>query len=178
MNCALVPNTENNLEHFRDLFRADGPHGARARRWMGGCSFNALFDAEEWRPVVGWEGFYEISNYGRLFRLERLTRRSNGRPVVHPAALLEVPTELRTATYVLAYLNAPGRRPASFTRHRLVLEAFVGPCPPDMVACHDNGRPRHNHVSNLRWDTPRANNLDRVRHEREHCFRLDYSIAR
>src|SRR5262245_39281520 len=38
--------------------------------------------------------------------------------------------------------------------HCLVLEAFVGPCPPGMEACHfpDSNR-ANNNLSNLRWDT-------------------------
>jgi len=50
------------------------------------------------------------------------------------------------------------------TLHRLVLEAFVGPCPPNMECCHNNGIPTDNRLENLRWDTYRKNQLDRVRH--------------
>lgn len=42
--------------------------------------------------------------------------------------------------------------------HRLVLEAFVGPCPAGMEACHSNDNPIDNRASNLKWDT-RQNNL-------------------
>jgi hypothetical protein len=49
--------------------------------------------------------------------------------------------------------------------HQLVLEAFVGPCPEGMVACHDPDRdPANNRLSNLRWDTQKANIADAVRH--------------
>lgn len=48
--------------------------------------------------------------------------------------------------------------------HRLVLEAFVGPCPDGMEACHNDGNPTHNHISNLRWDTHKNNLADCVRH--------------
>lgn len=49
--------------------------------------------------------------------------------------------------------------------HRLVLEAFVGPCPPGMQACHDPDRnPSNNRLENLRWDTSRANSADSIRH--------------
>lgn len=47
--------------------------------------------------------------------------------------------------------------------HRLVLEAFVGPRPPGMVACHGPDRdPANNRVTNLRWDTRKANSGDRL----------------
>ena len=52
--------------------------------------------------------------------------------------------------------------------HRLVLEAFVGPCPDNMVACHDNGDPADNRPDNLRWDTQASNVRDTVKHGRHH----------
>ncbi|AEK09646.1 HNH endonuclease [Mycobacterium phage Mozy] len=48
--------------------------------------------------------------------------------------------------------------------HVLVLEAFVGPRPEGMNACHNNGIPNDNRVENLRWDTPSENNRDLIRH--------------
>ncbi len=48
--------------------------------------------------------------------------------------------------------------------HRLVLEAFVGPCPKGMECCHNDGDPTNNNLSNLRWDTRKANSADRKKH--------------
>jgi hypothetical protein len=48
----------------------------------------------------------------------------------------------------------------------LVLEVFVGPRPLGMEACHGDGNPKNNALSNLRWDTPQANKDDRQRHGR------------
>jgi HNH endonuclease len=49
--------------------------------------------------------------------------------------------------------------------HRLVLEAFVGPCPPGMEACHDpDPNPANNRLENLRWDTHKANQQDMGKH--------------
>lgn len=48
--------------------------------------------------------------------------------------------------------------------HQLVMEAFVGPKPPGMQCCHNDGNPGNNAIANLRWDTPRGNQLDRFRH--------------
>ena len=45
--------------------------------------------------------------------------------------------------------------------HRLVLEAFVGPCPQGQEACHRDGNAANNELSNLRWDTHLANCQDR-----------------
>lgn len=48
--------------------------------------------------------------------------------------------------------------------HRIVLEAFVGPCPPGMVCRHLDGNPANNHLDNLRWGTDQENGQDRVAH--------------
>lgn len=47
---------------------------------------------------------------------------------------------------------------------RLVLEAFCGPCPEGRQACHNDGDRENNKLSNLRWDTPKNNCADRIRH--------------
>jgi DNA invertase Pin-like site-specific DNA recombinase len=46
----------------------------------------------------------------------------------------------------------------------MVLATFVGPCPVGMEACHNNGDPSDNRLSNLRWDTNAGNKADMVRH--------------
>jgi hypothetical protein len=48
--------------------------------------------------------------------------------------------------------------------HRLVLEAFVGPCPEGMECRHLDGNPQNNHVSNLCWGTKEENQADKRRH--------------
>lgn len=52
--------------------------------------------------------------------------------------------------------------------HRAVLEAFIGPCPSGMEACHSPDPDRTNcRLENLRWDTRRANNIqDKLAHGR------------
>lgn len=50
--------------------------------------------------------------------------------------------------------------------HSLVLEVFVGERPSGHYGCHNDGNPKNNSLSNLRWATPRENQLDRNRHGR------------
>jgi len=51
-----------------------------------------------------------------------------------------------------------------FSVHRLMLELFVGPCPPEMVGCHNDGNSLNNVISNLRWDYPWNNEADKKIH--------------
>jgi len=68
--------------------------------------------------------------------------------------------------------------------HRLVLEAFVGPCPPGMVACHRNDDASDNRLENLRWDTHKGNAADAVRNGRyrigpaHHAVRATESLVK
>lgn len=48
--------------------------------------------------------------------------------------------------------------------HQLVLEAFVGPCPDSLEACHEDGIKTNNLLTNLRWDTHKSNVDDMRRH--------------
>jgi hypothetical protein len=46
----------------------------------------------------------------------------------------------------------------------LVLEAFCGPRPDGLLACHNDGNRSNNDISNLRWDTQESNVADSIRH--------------
>lgn len=52
--------------------------------------------------------------------------------------------------------------------HLLVITAFVGPRPKNMVCCHNDGNARNNTVENLRWDTAKANTQDDYRNGIRH----------
>lgn len=122
-------------------------------------------DEEVWKPVIGWESSYEVSDHGRVRSVPRWRRHSR-----NPDKLVLVRGQLRklftdTDRRVFVSLSRPGvNGRVSRMVHRLVLEAFVGPCPPGMECCHFDGDSTNNHLSNLRWDTHSSNQFDRVRH--------------
>jgi len=59
---------------------------------------------------------------------------------------------------------AKGGKKTACKIHRLVLETFVGQCPPGLIACHGDGDRANSDLSNLRWDTPQANSQDALLH--------------
>ena len=65
--------------------------------------------------------------------------------------------------YLTVTLTGAGRRKNQYV-HRLVLEAFVGPCPDGMESLHDDGNSHNNAADNLNWGTSTKNNKDRDRH--------------
>jgi hypothetical protein len=101
---------------------------------------------EQWRPIPDWER-YEVSDQGRV-RNRRGQRLS---------------VWVGTRGYLRVRLHQAGSA-RNLAVHRLVLSAFVGPCPPGMEGCHENGDRSNCSLGNLRWDTPSSNAHDRVRH--------------
>lgn len=123
---------------------------------------------ENWLPVVGYEGLYEVSDRGRV--------RSLARTHSHLGGVRSVPGRiLRPAR---SGKGGEGRSFVSLSRAGrqhlrgvgvLVLEAFVGPRPPGLVARHWPDRdPTNCALANLSWATQSQNMLDRRAHGTDH----------
>lgn len=65
---------------------------------------------------------------------------------------------------VALYRTGCKGKQSHFRVARLVLTAFVGPCPEGLESCHCDGNRLNNRLDNLRWDTRQANIVDRDRH--------------
>lgn len=52
----------------------------------------------------------------------------------------------------------------TYYKHRLMLHAFVGPCPNNCEALHINGNRLDNRLENLRWGTRKENVADAIKH--------------
>jgi hypothetical protein len=109
-----------------------------------------------YRPIPGFPG-YRVGDDGTVWSC----RKKHG---VKPWRLLK--PQLHTGGYMVACLRKERKQGKTYRVyvHRLVLETFVGPCPPGMVACHGNDDPWDNRLSNLRWDTQVSNYADSLRH--------------
>jgi hypothetical protein len=121
-------------------------------------------EGETWRPVVGYEGRYEVSDLGRVRSLDRTVWRDGPyrrHQVTYRGRVRAVHQQEKG--YVGLCLWKDGQT-HSCRVHQLVLEAFVGPCPEGMEALHGNGVRHDNRRINLRWGTPAENAADRVRH--------------
>jgi hypothetical protein len=112
--------------------------------------------SEQWRPVVGYEDSYEVSDLGNVRSLDRIDMRGR----VRRGKVLAPRKTSRGRFSVALYRN---RVRADVQVHHLVLETFVGPRPEGLEGCHWNDDPTDNRLSNLRWDTRSANAADSVR---------------
>lgn len=124
---------------------------------------------ELWRPVIGFEGAYEVYDCGRVRSLARtISHRWSGSKSL-PTRILSQrllgsvrKDRNRVKRYPIVQLRDSGHRKHVRKVHQLVLEAFVGPRPDKAVACHLNDDPMDNRLENLRWDTCSANIQDAV----------------
>ncbi len=129
---------------------------------------------ECWLPIPGYEGFYKVSDHGRVRSLERrVIRQSGGTYRVRPRILKPASDNGR----LLVNLHGPDGRNASRKVHQLVLEAFVGPRPEGFECCHRDDDHANNTLHNLRWATHADNMQDCIRNGgnsrqiRTHCPR-------
>jgi len=130
---------------------------------------------ERWRPVVGFEGFYEVSEFGRVQSLPRKTATGiRGGQILKPW--------LTTTGYLAVTLckhNVRYRR----TIHRLVGEAFIGPLPPGMHTRHGQNGSGDPGLANICYGTAAENEADKVRDgtsnrgERNGCARLTRALV-
>src|SRR5262245_14917428 len=121
-----------------------------------------MSDFVEWRNIMAFPG-YQVSNTGRVRSCLQLVSAGGGRGF--KSVLGEDGFELKPIQqkYLKVNLHRNGKKHLKCV-HILVMEAFVGRCPPGMEACHNDGNPTNNDVSNLRWDTHKSNCADKQTH--------------
>lgn len=108
---------------------------------------------EIWKPVVGYEGLYEISNLGRLKSVSRTVNHSKTGSRKIPEKI-KTPTDIKGYFCCYLYRENVGKR---FAIHRLVAEAFI-PNPENKPEVnHIDGDKHNNNLSNLEWVTPSEN---------------------
>jgi hypothetical protein len=118
---------------------------------------------ENWLPVEGFEGLYEVSDLGRVRSLDHVTIDTIGRTKHFKGQLLRPKLSGGKKYQYRMVILSKDHRGHSFRVHTLVLEAFVGPRPDGMEGCHGPGGHLDNRVENLRWDTHAANIRDTLR---------------
>lgn len=110
---------------------------------------------ELWRDIQGYEGLYQVSNYGRVRRLKRTITYADGTRHVLPARILNYFQD--KYGYKRVDLLKDGTK-KHYLIHRLVATAFI-PNPINFPQVnHRDENPENNKLSNLEWCTIKYNN--------------------
>lgn len=118
---------------------------------------------EIWRDVVGYEGLYMVSNFGRVKSLSRkaynhFTKERIMTPVLTKKGYLQVRLH-------------NGKTARGFKIHRLVAKAFINNSENKSQVNHIDGNKLNNCVYNLEWCTPKQN----MKHAAENKLLRDVS---
>ncbi len=101
---------------------------------------------EQWVSVLGYDGFYEVSDLGNARRVTTQGGRPSGRS-------LRPGSRRNYLNFTLSVEN----KQRTLCAHRMVWEGFNGPIPEGMQINHVNGDKADNRLSNLEVCTPNEN---------------------
>lgn len=115
-----------------------------------------LYYMEIWKDIPGYEGYYQVSNLGRVKSLNRTVFIRENVKGVKRERIMKTP--VNSQGYPLVRLTKNGI-PKPFKVHRLVAIVFLNhtPCGMNKVVDHIDGNTKNNHLDNLRIVTQREN---------------------
>lgn len=116
---------------------------------------------EIWKDIRDFEGFYQVSNLGRVRSVERAVLTSSGHKRNYKSKILSSPKD--SVGYHVVTLSRMGET-KSFKVHNLVANYFLKPKPAGYEVCHRDGDPSNNAANNLRWGTHKSNMEERSLH--------------
>ena len=125
-------------------------------------------EGEEWRDVVGYEGLYMVSSFGRIASLTKEVSNRYGTRII-PCKILSPCVSTQGYCKVILCLNANSRKHVKV--HRLVAEAFIPNNENKPQIDHIDRNKQNNNVSNLRWCTLSENMHNPL--TIEHCRNLN-----
>lgn len=109
---------------------------------------------ELWKSIKGFEGYYEVSNKGRVRSLDRHVPRSDGNKQFVKGKFLVISYD--TGGYSKVNLNRNGKATVGRVT-RLVAENFIPNPYNKPTVNHINGNKKDDRVENLEWNTMSEN---------------------
>lgn len=117
-----------------------------------------------WASVPGYEGFYEVSNFGDVRSLTRFVPYGRHKGATYAGRDIK---QFVSGKYLSVKLAKVGVTKTKYV-HELVLLAFEGARPKSIEGCqirHLDGDPFNNCLSNLKYGTAKENAADRALHK-------------
>ena len=145
-------------------------------------------NCETWKPCYGFEGFYEVSDKGRVRSVDHYTKETIDTLGRHQPSVLKRGKLIKQRDHSFGYkIVTLSKNNKIFTTpvHRLVAEAFYEPrTSKDIVIRHLNGDPSDNRVENLAYGTQKENMMDAIKQdtveygERRYNAKLDNATVK
>lgn len=111
-------------------------------------------ESEIWKPIIGYEGLYEVSNTGIIRSLDRVISTHKGHLIFKKGQQLSYDTTNAGYYRVCLSKNCQTQR---FSVHRIVAAHFVGTLCGSLVINHLDGNKTNNHYTNLEICTAQQN---------------------
>lgn len=113
---------------------------------------------ELWKPITGYEGLYEISNFGRVKSVARqMTHKKHGTWFIKERILKYNLAGVVGNQYYQVFLHKGNGIQKAFKIHRLVAEHFIPRIEGKNVVNHIDCNKLNNRVDNLEWVTDLEN---------------------
>lgn len=113
---------------------------------------------EVWKDIEGYEGWYQVSNLGRVKRLKKVHCNHGKTNIVEREHIL-TPSEDRKG-YLVVILSNGGKERKHIKVHRLVANAFIENNEDKPQIDHINRNKKDNRAENLRWVTNSENQFN------------------
>lgn len=117
---------------------------------------------EIWKPIMGYEGLYEVSNLGRVKSLERVVK--CGKATRIDSEVIKTLTPNKNG-YIKVNLFKEGKYKTCLV-HRLVADTFLDNTHNLPQVDHINGDRTDNRVINLRYTDKQSNQLNNITRKR------------
>lgn len=142
------------------------------------------------KPVNGYEEYYEVDQFGRVYSVDRVVSvKDNGRVYDKPLKGKQMKQSVHTKGYKTVSLTKDGKTKTVFV-HRIVAEAFIPNTENLPMVNHKDEDKTNNFVENLEWCTNgynlsygnarkrQANSLKWKKHTEEHNAKISASLKK
>ena len=140
-------------------------HGLKFKMETKEIKINVPDNVEEWVDIKGYEGVYQVSNFGRIRSLDRYVKTK----IRHNNCAKRKGKILKTIPHHNGYLFvslSKKNKPKLYAVHRLVAEAFIPNNDNKPQIDHINTITSDNNVNNLRWVTASENSQNSITKQR------------